>query len=58
MYVIICKGKNSTPIISMFDDDIDALNNIKHLAENGATNITLAKEIEFEIERKVNVRLV
>lgn len=58
MFVVICKDNNSTPIISMFDDEMDALANIKQLAEKGAMNIYLTKEVPFEIERKVNVKLI
>ncbi|WP_154663208.1 hypothetical protein [Bacillus massiliigorillae] len=58
MFVVICKDNNSVPTISMFDDEIDALDNIKYLAEKGAMNIYLTTEVPFEIERKVNVKLI
>ena len=58
MYVVICLDRHSIPSVSMFDVETEALEHIKHLAEQGANNIHLAKEIDFEIERKINVRLV
>lgn len=58
MYVVICLDRHSIPSVSMFDVETEALECIKHLAEQGATNINLAKEIDFEIERKISVRLV
>ena len=58
MYVVICIDEINHKTISTFADQDDALDCIKRLAEKGAKNIKLAKEVEFEIEMKVNVRLV
>lgn len=58
MYVVICLDHQSIPSVSMFDNEFEALDCVKRLAEQGATKIHLTREVEFEIERKVNVRLV
>ncbi|MEH6943562.1 hypothetical protein [Bacillus sp. JJ722] len=57
MFVVICLD-NSIPMVSCFEDELEALENVKYLAENGAINIRLTKNVEFEIERKVSVKLI